>query len=328
MKTAIFTAILFTVISAGASAFADIPVPVKKPDNTPYEKLYVGEMINYKAVYEDTLVQLARDHDLGFVEVRAANPYIDPWLPGAGKEIILPIMNLLPDAPRDGVVINLPEMRLYAFVKPGQPPVTHPIGIGRVGLNTPVGTTYIAAKKENPDWRPTKRMRDEDPKLPAIVRAGPENPLGTNILYLGWPEYAIHGTNKPFGIGRRVSSGCIRLYPEDIKTLYDKIKQGTSVTIVDQPVKAAWIDDKLYLEVHLTIDQADAMERKGGLPDYRISDAEMQVIIKKAGDSFKDLNWSVIRKVIRARNGYPIVIAHRSSASENIDDADTPEHSI
>ena len=281
------------------------------PANVLYDKPYVGEQIVYEAKYEDTFVQLARDNDLGFVEIRAANPYIDPWIPGEGTEIILPTRHLLPDAPREGIVINLPEMRFYAFLNPHEPPVTHPIGIGREGLQTPIGITEIIRKKEGPSWRPTKRMREEDPDLPVVVEPGPENPLGTHALDLGWPEYAMHGTNRPYGIGRRVSSGCIRLYPEDIKSFFEITPVGTKVTVLNQPIKAAWIGDDLYVEAHLTMKQADVMEDVGGLPSYDFSDDDMAEILKVAGDSAEDMDWRLVRDVVRKRAGYPVKIYSR-----------------
>ena len=152
-----------------------------------YDLPYVGEQVIYRAAYEDTFVHLARDYNLGFVEMRAANPTVDPWLPGKGTEIILPTRHILPEAPRKGVVINLPEMRLYAFVNGDNAPTTFPIGVGREGLNTPEGTTTVVRKKEGPTWTPTPRMRREDPTLDPYYPPGPDNPLGTHALYLGWP---------------------------------------------------------------------------------------------------------------------------------------------
>lgn len=284
-----------------------VGIPAKKP----YDKPYVGDQVVYKAKYEDTFVQLARDNDLGFVEMRAANPYVDPWLPGEGTEIILPKRHLLPDATHDGIVINLPEMRFYAYLDPNEPPVTHPIGIGREGLQTPTGTTEIVRKKEGPSWHPTARMREENPDLPYVVEAGPENPLGTHALYLGWPEYALHGTNRPYGIGRRVSSGCIRLYPEDIKSFFRIVPVGTKVTVINQPIKAAWIGDEFYVEAHLTMKQADIMEDEGGLPSYDFSDDDMNEIVKAAGDQADKMDWRLIRDVVRKRAGYPVKIYTR-----------------
>ncbi len=274
-----------------------------------YEKNYIGEMGSYTAVYEDTLVHLARDHDLGFVEIRAANPDLDPWIPGEGAEVVLPKMHLLPDAPREGLVINLAEMRVYAYLNADEAPYTYPLGIGREGLDTPMGKTTVVRKKDGPSWHPTKRMRDEDPELPAVVGPGPENPLGTHAIYLGWPTYLMHGTNRPYGIGRRVSSGCIRMYPEDIKTFFDQVPVGTKVNVIHQPIKVGWIDNELYLEAHTTMDEAIKMEETGAVSDHKLSDEDMAVIVDRAGQ-YKDLlNWPRIREAVRLRAGYPVRIA-------------------
>ena len=274
-----------------------------------YEKNFIGEMETYTAVYEDTLVHLARDHSLGFVEVRAANPSLDPWIPGEGAEVILPKMHLLPDAPREGLVINLPEMRVYAYLNGDDAPYTYPLGIGREGLDTPLGKTTIVRKKEGPTWRPTARMRKEDPELPAVVPPGPENPLGTHALYFGWPTYAMHGTNKPFGIGRRVSSGCIRLYPEDIITFFGQVPVGTNVNVINQPIKVSWIDNELYLEAHPDLEQAIKMEEMGMVEQQKFTDEDMSLIIDRAGKYQDRLNWPRIRNALRERKGYPVRIA-------------------
>jgi len=279
-----------------------------------YDLPYVGDVKKYKAAAKDTLVHIAREHALGFVEMRAANPYVDPWLPGEGTELIMPARHILPDAPREGIVINLPEMRLYAFVNGSDAPSTFPLGIGREGLETPIGQTSVVRKAEGPTWRPTPRMRKEDPELPVSVPAGPENPLGTHALYLGWPTYAIHGTNKPYGIGRRVSSGCIRLYPENIKELYAMVPTGTMVTVVNQPIKLAWIDERLYLEAHPDMQQAIQMEETGQVYRARMSNEDLQIILKAAGEFQNKLHWPVIREVMRDRPGYPVMIARKPGA--------------
>ena len=293
-------------------------VPAQKaPAKLMYSKDYVGEAQAYVTKYEDTMVQIARTYDVGFVELRSANPFLDPWIPGADKKMIIPTMHLLPDAVREGVVINLAEMRMYAFLKPGQPPHTFPIGVGREGLLTPQGNTTIQRKKEGPVWRPTPRMRKENPELPVEVGPGPDNPMGTHAMYLGWPEYAIHGTDKPYSIGRRVSSGCIRMYPEDIIKAYELFPVGTKVTVVDQPVKIGWVEDKLYLEVHPTTNQVDAMEMDGGLPGYVFTEEDMGLVVAAAGEYVRDLNWPLIRQVVRERRGYPVEIFKKPEAVSN-----------
>lgn len=279
------------------------------PSFAEYQKNYIGEMQTYTAVYEDTLVHLARQHGLGFVEVRAANPDLDPWIPGAGANVILPKRHLLPDAKRAGLVINLPEMRVYGYLNGDDAPVTYPLGIGREGLDTPIGLTSIVRKKEGPTWRPTPRMRREDPKLPAVVPPGPDNPLGTHALYLGWAQYAIHGTSRPYGIGRRVSSGCIRMYPESIIKLFEQVPVGTRVNVVNQPIKVAWIGRELYLEAHPDMEQAIKMEETGAVEHQKLNDKDMTLIIDKAGMYSDRLNWPRIRAAVRDRAGYPIRIA-------------------
>ena len=298
----------------------EAPVKAKKSQTPPavhaakvYTKDYVGEIQTYVAKYEDTMVQIARDYDVGFVELRSANPFLDPWIPGAGKKLIIPTMHLLPRAPREGVVMNLAEMRMYAFMKPGQPPKTFPIGIGREGLLTPSGTTSVVRKKDGPIWRPTARMRKEHPELPVEVGAGPDNPMGTHALYLGWPEYAIHGTDKPYSIGRRSSSGCIRMYPENITEVFAMVPVGTTVTVVNQAVKVGWIGNKLYLEAHPTTEQVDKMEIDGGLPGYVFPEEDMGLIVASAGEYARDLNWPLIRQIIRERRGYPVEIFRKGS---------------
>lgn len=301
MKTSTkFTLLLATALSLGMAANAKA---------AGFNQNYVGEMQYVNAKYEDTLVHVGRDYDVGFVEMRAANPHLDPWIPGSGAKITIPTMHLLPDAVRQSVVINLAEMRMYFYKNPGEAPQTYPIGIGRDGLLTPVGVTTITRKKAGPTWTPTPRMRSEDPTLPAVVPPGPDNPMGTHALYLGFPQMAIHGTNKPYGIGRRVSSGCIRMFPEDIGKVFDQVPVGAKITVVDQPIKAAWIGDKFYLEVHPTQAQATMMEREGAIPDYELSERDLAYIMKKAGPGVEKLDWAAIRKVVKERKGYPIAIA-------------------
>lgn len=280
-----------------------------------YDKPYVGEMKTYTAKHEDTLVYIARDHNLGFVEIRAANPEVDPWIPGEGTKLVIPTRHILPDAPHKGIVINLPEMRLYAFINGDNEPNSYPIGIGREGLGTPLGATEIVRKQEGPTWRPTPRMREENPKLPESVGPGPENPLGDYAMYLGWPQYAIHGTNKPFGIGRRVSSGCIRMYPEGIEDLFRLVPIGTPVRVVDQPIKLAWIDDELFLEAHPDIEQAFQMEETGEIYSHQLDNEDLKTIISVAGDYKDNVDWALVRHAVKERKGYPIKIAERPKGS-------------
>ncbi|MEM7021693.1 MAG: L,D-transpeptidase family protein [Pseudomonadota bacterium] len=265
------------------------------------------ETTSYRATYEDTLLDVARRFDLGYVEMVAANPGTDPWVPGEGTNVVLPTVHLPPAGEPEGIIINLADMRLYYFEEPGGPMQSFPIGIGRDGLTTPQGATTVTRKRKDPDWRPTARMRAEDPELPAVVPAGPENPLGHRAMYLGWPQYLIHGTNKPLGIGRRVSSGCIRMYPEDIEYLFEQIDIGTKVTVVDQPIKLSWIGDALYIEAHPTQAQSDQIESSGTF-DPLLDSKVVDEVLAVAGDQAPLLDWSRIREATIERRGYPIRI--------------------
>jgi len=276
---------------------------------------YIGETVTVRAKFEDTLLGLAREHNIGFVAIVAANPGVDPFLPGVDREIIIPKRHVIPKVPREGIVINLAEMRMYSFIEDPQIPKTYPIGIGRDGLNTPLGVTKITRKKDGPTWYPTSRMREEKPELPASVPPGEDNPLGTHALYLGWPSYIIHGTNKPFGVGRRVSSGCIRMYPEDIIKVFDHVPVGTQVRVIKEPVKLAWIDDMLYLEAHAEDELADSYEEFGRIKEYKVPSTLFSDLEREAGDQKDRLDWNTIREALKKRSGIPVAIlltAHNS----------------
>jgi len=218
----------------------------------------VGEVQVTVVGANDTLPDIARRFDIGYQEIVRANPGVDPWLPGVGREVVVPTQFVLPFAERKGIVVNIAAMRVYYFpsVKKGEPQVvyTYPIGIGKVGWSTPEGKTSVVGKEKDPVWRPTAAIRKEhaengDP-IPAVVLAGPDNPLGKFKLTLGWPTYLIHGTNKPYGVGLRSSHGCMRLYPEDIEQLFGMASKGTTVTVVNQPFVFGWHQDQLYLQAY------------------------------------------------------------------------------
>lgn len=254
--------------------------------------ILIGEMSTYRTAEEDTLPDVARTLEVGFVELRTANPAVDVWLPGGGKDLVVPTAHLLPDAPREGIVINLPEMRLYHFDERGGV-ASFPIGVGRDGWDTPKGTTTVVRKKEKPTWYPPASIRREQPDLPKAVAPGPENPLGSHAIYLGWPAYLIHGTNEPLGVGRRVSHGCIRLYPEHIPVLYEAVSNGTPVTVVDQPLKRAWIGDDLYVEAHPTLAKANDIEedRRSSRSRHRRSCRRSSRTPKAKGGSSIGISW-------------------------------------
>ena len=266
----------------------------------------IGELDAHVAVREDTLLDLALQYDLGYVEILAANPGIDPWLPREGSFIVLPTMHVLPMAERRGIVINLAEMRLYWF-PPGGQVVTMPIGIGSEGWSSPLGQTSIVRKRINPTWVPPPSVRAEDPELPLSVPPGPDNPLGTHALDLGWPAVVLHGTNRPYGIGRRVSHGCFRLSNAHAERLYREVPIGTVVRVVDQPVKVGWREGVLYLEVHPTQSQADELERTGRMTDAPIPGLHEQIGRGVAG-RHSEIDWAIVERAGRERSGMPVRI--------------------
>lgn len=210
-----------------------------------------GAVGSRTVVSGDSLVEIAPQHGLGFNEIEAANPGLDPFVPEVGARVILPTAWIVPRAAAPGtVVVNLSEMRLYLFPLGPGAPLSFPVGVAAEPGATPLGTMKIIAKAENPTWYPTASIRREDPELPAAVPPGPENPLGSHSLRLSRPTFLIHGTNKPFGIGRKVTHGCVRLYPEDIPYLYAMVDVGTHVTFVREPVKVGLRRGRVFVEVH------------------------------------------------------------------------------
>ncbi|MGB5131299.1 MAG: L,D-transpeptidase family protein [Steroidobacteraceae bacterium] len=274
----------------------------------------IGELRTATAGQHDTLLDVARASGLGYEEITNANPGVDPWLPGAGTTVVLPKMRLLPRAPREGIVINLPEHRLYWFppARPGEQPVvwTFPISIGKMDWNTPLGTTRIVSKVKDAPWIPPKSVREEHAKrgdfLPAVVPGGPDNPMGRYKMALGIPggAYLIHGTNRPAGIGMQVTHGCMRLYPEDIEALYGMVPVGTSVTIVNQPYKWGWHNGELLIEVHPPL-QEDAVEPPT-LTDLT------RLIVEATSAEPLAIDWGTAELTWREARGVPAAVAARA----------------
>jgi L,D-transpeptidase ErfK/SrfK len=276
----------------------------------------IGTVRMMTTAYEDTMLDIARDNGLGFTELMAVNLGVDPWIPGEGTRIVLPTAHILPDAPRRGIVVNIAELRLYYYPPDGGPVVTMPIGVGRDGFSTPFGTTKVTRKAERPTWYPTENTRADRPELPAVVPPGPDNPLGEYAIYLGWPLYLIHGTNQPWGVGRRVSRGCIRLYPEDIERLFPTVPVGTPVTVVSQPVKLGWRDNNLFIEVNPSLTQVDQIEEQGiPEPDPVPELADPDRILAAAGDEIWRLDWNAINQALERRQGIPIQITRDARLS-------------
>lgn len=265
---------------------------------------------------DDTLPDIARRFNLGYEEILRANPGVDPWVPGAGRRIVLPTQFVLPDAPRTGIVVNIAAMRLYYFPKHanGEPArvITHPIGIGKVGWATPEGATEIRARVKDPVWTPPasvrKEHREDGEELPAKVPAGPDNPLGAYLFRLGWPGYLIHGTNKPYGVGMRSSHGCIRLYPEDIARFYATVPIGTTVRVVNQPYVLGWRGDRLLVQAYgpLSDDRRDwdhgprvLLERAKG---------SRSPLWQKVRARSAEIDWQAVRALAGSGRGLPVEV--------------------
>jgi len=275
----------------------------------------VGVVQKTQASKEDTLTDIARRFNVGYEEIVRANPGVDPWLPGENTEIVIPSQFVLPNAPREGLVINAAAMRLFYYpkVKKGEPQVVHtyPIGIGKVGWKTPEGTTKIVRRQKDPTWRPTasiikEHLKERGEKLDAVIGPGPENPLGRHAFYLGWPTYMIHGTNKPAGVGLRSSHGCIRLYPEDIAQLFELAPIGTPVRVVNQPYLFGWHDGALHIQAFEVLEDDPRDWKKA---QAKLLNKAMAERIKKELEARKEkIDWDAVAKLSQEPRGIPVSV--------------------
>jgi L,D-transpeptidase ErfK/SrfK len=266
----------------------------------------IGADITIRTHYTDTLLDIARKYSLGYDEIIRANPGVDMWLPGEGTQIVLPGRRILPPGLRQGVVVNLPEHRLYYFPKTTQNGkrvvLTYPVSIGKLGRTTPLGQTRVIAKVKHPAWYPPASIRKEhaeegDP-LPAVVGPGPDNPLGDYKIRLGFGDgtYEIHGTNNPTAVGLAITHGCIRMYPEDVAELFALLPVGTAVRLDNDPVKVAWIDGELTLEAHPPVNaQGESFE-----PDV---DQFSDLLRRAVGETTVAIHWDYAREVLRKADG-------------------------
>jgi L,D-transpeptidase ErfK/SrfK len=336
-------ALLSLVALAGCSLFgarhAAAPPPPPAPPPAPAEPLpvanerfelapgqdVVGVVQVVTAGKEDTLTDIARRFNVGYEEILRANPEVDPWLPGEGREIVVPTQFILPDAPRTGIVINIAAMRIFYFPPPakkGDPQVvfTHPIGIGKVGWRTPEGVTKIVRRQKDPTWRVPVSVRKEHHEngedLEPVIGPGPDNPLGKYAFYLQWPSYLIHGTNKPAGVGLRSSHGCIRLYPEDIEQFYNMVPIGTQVRVVNQPFVFGWREGQLYLQPLgvLEDDTRDWKKAQKKLLSRSLA-TRLQQQLKSAHEQ---VDWEVVSGVTVSPRGLPVAITVADASVEQI----------
>lgn len=274
----------------------------------------VGEVKTTTVRKGESLGEIGRRFDVGVYEMIEANPRLDPWLPPDGAIVVIPTEFILPKYNKTGMILNLAEMRLYYFDLANKTVTTYPLGIGKKGWSTPLGKTIITKKRKDPPWYPPESIRQEhekkgDPPLPPIIPGGtPENPLGRYALYLETKGLAaasgaflIHGTNRPAGVGVRVTHGCIRLFPEDIEKLYYQIPKGTPVEIIHEPYKVGWKNKRLYLEAHQPLSE----------PKYARSnsfDRLTKIIEAATKKDSRPVDWASAKLAAKTANGYPVKI--------------------
>lgn len=302
-------------MTAGA---AEYPLP---PDNS----RLIGENTTYVVPNDGKpLEDVAAKYQIGLIAMLEANPGTDPYLPKAGTVLTIPSQMLLPDTKREGIVVNLAELRLYYYPKGEDKVIVYPIGIGQLGRNTPEMVTSVSQKIPNPTWTPTANIRKaylkEGITLPGMVPAGPDNPMGLFAMRLsaGTGQYLIHGTNANFGIGMRVSSGCIRLRPDDIEALFNSVPKGTRVQIVNQPIKFdVEPDGKRYIEVHQPLSHT---EKDDPQTKPILLTAAMKKFIKS-----DDTNAEIVKEAIRRRSGMPVVVSVGDKATDMPPAANAPQ---
>ncbi|WP_181422047.1 L,D-transpeptidase family protein [Halomonas sp. LBP4] len=306
-----------------SAALAEEAEPVRGHYPLPETGNVIGEAYTVSVEEGDTLIDLAREHNVGYEAIRMANPDVSLWAPFAGTEVVIPNRHILPDAPREGIVINLSELRLYYYS--GEDVVeTYPISVGRDGFATPVGVTKTTVKVEDPAWSPPRSMREEaaarGEPVPSVVPPGPDNPLGRHAILLGLPSYLIHGTNKPDGVGMRASRGCIRMFPEDIESLYERVPSGTKVNIVDQPFKAGWSEDgELYVQSFPQLE-----ENEGSFEPFLNA---IEVVTRAFGEEQPPIDYAMLRGVVESPDGSVVSLLREAEeeptpAAPSLEEAD------
>jgi L,D-transpeptidase ErfK/SrfK len=270
-----------------------------------------GKVERIRTRYEDTLIEIARRYSLGYEELVRVNKGVDPWLPGEGTQIVIPGQRLLPPSEREGIVVNLPEHRMYFFpdAKAGEPAkvMTFPVSVGKMDWQTPIGRTKVVSKQKDPPWYPPESVRREheargDP-LPRVVPPGPTNPLGRHALRLNIPggAYLIHGTNNPDAVGMAVTHGCLRMYPEDVAVLFDAVKVGTQVSLINEPLKMTRVEGEVWIEVHPPVDD------QGQSVAVKLEDFEKR-LDSLLGESEVAINWDIAIQALREASGIPVMI--------------------
>ena len=337
------TAALTCLLIAGCSLLGQLrhPAPPPAPPAQPAAPAWPAPVANERfeldsaqdvvgvvqvvaATKDDTLTDIARRFNVGYEEIVRANPKVDPWLPGEGREIVVPSQFILPDAPRTGLVINIAAMRIFYYppVRRGERPVvlTHPIGIGKVGWRTPEGVTKIVRRQQDPTWRVPVSVRKEHHEngedLDPVIGPGPDNPLGRYAFYLQWPSFLIHGTNKPAGVGLRSSHGCIRLYPEDIAQFFAMVPLGTQVRVVNQPFVFGWRDGQLYMQPFDVLE--DDTREWAKAPRRLLSKSLAATLQQQLKARRTQVDWTRVSALARAPRGVPVPITVSDTTVEQV----------
>ena len=303
---------LLVGLMVGPGLLGSLPAQAAIYELTDPNMQVVGDDLHIQTHYSDTLVEIARQYGLGYEEVARANPKVDPWLPGEGTQIMIPGRHILPPGPRDGIVVNIPEHRLYYFPKPlrGHKPivVTYPVSIGKMDWKTPLGLTHVVSKQKNPSWNPPASVRAEhlangDPLPGGAIGPGPDNPLGLFAMRLAVPpgDYLIHGTNNPLAVGMAVTHGCIRMYPEDVAAIFPTVPVGTKVYLINVPVKVAFVDGTLLLEAHPPVDA------QGQSIDPVLSQFE-ELLTQALGTTTTAVNWDIAVDTLKKADGIPVLV--------------------
>lgn len=285
---------LFLPLESWASGAYSYRFPDPKLAFDPKADTVIGLLGEYTVKEKDTFLDVARDYDLGFNELESLYPHIDPWVPPRGMKVIIPSQWILPQTRKYGIVINIAEMRLYYFLKNLRMVQTYPIGIGDQGWFSPEGTCFIASKRKNPTWHIPKSLQEKYQMK--TMAPGPDNPLGDYWLGLSFSGYGIHGTNFPWAVGRLVTHGCIRLYPEDIKILFPMVPIKTPVELIYEPVKVGFKQGSIFMEVH-----PDIYNKIGDLVEYGKNKIKTLGLMEK-------VNEDLMLKTLEEKQGIPVDI--------------------
>lgn len=298
----IVTLVLFSLLWTTGSSATTYPMPPKGSD-------VIGQVITVEAESGDTLLKIANDYNIGWHEIMEANPDVNPQRIHRGERIVIPTAYVLPPF-RDGIVINLAELRLYYFSPDKKYVYTYPVGLGRREWRTPIVDSVVVNKKKDPTWFVPNSIRDfvfeqTGKELPEYMGPGPDNPLGQYAIYMQKAGYLIHGTNQPWSVGKLVSSGCIRLMSPDIEELFNNVNIGQKVRIIHYPYKIGWNDGKLYIEAHVPVNISDPISH------LNIISADDAIRDAVKGHDVK-VNWDLVEQAIQHQLGVPVAISEKS----------------